>query len=91
MTVTLDLEPGLDDQLRASAEAEGMSVETYLRQLIAKAVHRTPSEPVLALLQRWEKEDATGDASELARREREWEAFRESMNRSHSSTRVLFP
>lgn len=46
---------------------------------------------VLALLREWESEDATGNAEELARRERNWEELREAMNRSHSSDRILYP
>jgi hypothetical protein len=91
MTVTLELEPELDSHLRAVAEAEGVSVEQYLRRLIADAVHGAAGEPALALLQRWAAEDATDDAEEIARRERDWAAFREGLNRSHSSNRVLFP
>lgn len=47
--------------------------------------------PALALLREWESEDATANAEELARRERDWEELREAMNRSHSSDRILYP
>jgi len=91
MTVTLELEPELDSHLRAVAHAEGVSVEQYLRRLIAGAVRSGPAEPALALLQEWEEEDATEDPDEIARRKRDWEAFREALSRSHSSSRVIFP
>lgn len=91
MTVTLDLEPELDSHLRALAEAQGLSVEQYLRRLIRDAVQTRSGGAALELLQSWEREDETDDAEELARRRRDWEAFREAMNRSHSSHRTLFP
>lgn len=91
MTVTLELEPELDSHLRAVAHARGVSVQDYLRRLIADAVQRGPGESALGLLRKWEAEDATEDENEVVRREREWTAFREALNRSHSSDRVLFP
>lgn len=91
MTVNLDLEPELDSHLRALAEAERVSVEDYLRRLIRDAVHARSGAAASALLQKWQREDATEDSEELARRRRDWEAFREAMNRSHSSHRLLFP
>lgn len=91
MTLTLELEPELDSHLRAIAQADGVSVEQYLRRLIADTVHSGSGKSAVMLLQRWEREDATEDAEEIARRERDWEAFQESLNRSHSSNRALFP
>lgn len=91
MTLTLDLEPELDSHLRDLAQAEGLSVEQYVRRLVAQAVQRRSSDGALALLREWESEDATDDPEEIARRRQEWGAFRESMNRSHPSYRTLYP
>jgi hypothetical protein len=91
MSVTLDLEPSLDEQLRALAEAEGISVEQYLGRLIRGAVGTRSGAAGVALLRSWEEEDSTQDPEEIARRQRDWDAFREAMNRSHSSNRILFP
>jgi hypothetical protein len=92
MTLTVELEPALNSSLRALAQAEGVSVERYLQRLIAQAVERRRcGGGALALLQDWDSEDATEDRAELARRERDWQAFREGLNRSHSSDRLLFP
>jgi DNA-directed RNA polymerase specialized sigma24 family protein len=91
MTLTLELEPELDDTLRALADAEGVSVEQYLRRLISQALKGRSKQAAVGLLQDWESEDATTDPDELARREHDWKEFREAMNRSHSSHRVLYP
>lgn len=91
MTVTLELEPELDSHLRSRAEAEGISIEQYLRRLIRDVVEPRCGEEAVALLDRWAIEDATEDAEEIERRRRDWEAFRDALNRSHSSRRILFP
>jgi hypothetical protein len=44
-----------------------------------------------ALLREWEEEDSTADPDELARRQREWEAFKAALNAAHSSDHALFP
>ena len=91
MTVTLELEAELDDRLRSLAEAEGLSVEEYVRRLIREAVPAGSPEPALALLRRWESHDATADPAVLDQRREDWSAFSEAMNRSHPSNRILFP
>jgi hypothetical protein len=88
MRVTLDLEPKLDHDLRALARAKGVSVEQYLRDLISQVVQRRSGHAAVSLLCEWEAEDAT---EEIARRQRDWEDFRDAMNRSHSSDRILYP
>lgn len=91
MTVTLDLGPELDDDLRALARSKGVSIEEYVRDLVVRAAERRSGGQALALLREWESEDATANAEELARREWDWEELREAMNRSHSSDRILYP
>lgn len=91
MTLTLDLPPELDSQLKELARAEGMTLETYLARLLAEAVNTRPTQDAAALLRAWEEEDATADPGELACRQREWEAFKAALNAAHSSDRVLFP
>ncbi len=91
MTLTVEIEPELDSLLRKLAEAEGVSVEQYVRRLVARAVRTRSGSGALALLREWDSEDATDDPEEAVHRKRDWEAFREAMNRSHSSDRVLYP
>ena len=54
---------------------------------------RFRAEPVaaLALLDAWEKEDATDDREELEKRLSEWTSLEAAMNEGHSSQRILFP
>ena len=53
----------------------------------------TETIPLIALLDEWDAEDATDDPIELAKREQEWEQFKENMNASRRATgeRLLFP
>lgn len=91
MTLTLEIEPELNGHLRELAQAEGLSVEQYVRRLLAQAVHARSDREALALLREWESEDATDDPEEIGRRRRDWDAFRQAMNRSHPSNRTLYP
>jgi hypothetical protein len=91
VTVTFDVPPELDEQLKELARAEGMTIETYLTRLVAQAVSAQPGRAASTLLQAWEAEDFTEDPEELARREREWEALKEALNANRSSERTLFP
>lgn len=50
MTVALDLGPELENDLQAMARAKGLSVERYVRSLVAKAVHRRSGKAAVALL-----------------------------------------
>ncbi len=91
MTFKLNLRPELDAQLRESAKASGLTVEQYLSRLIAESVPVRRSEAALALLDAWEREDATDDREELERRCSEWTSLVAAMNEGHSSRRILFP
>ena len=91
MTFKLNLRPDLDAQLRESAEASGLTVEEYLSRLIEESVPVRRSEAALALLDAWEREDATDDREELDKRRRDWMSLKAAMNEGHSSGRILFP
>ena len=58
---------------------------------------RTPEmqtkNPLVALLDEWEAEDATDDPQELARREQEWETLKQNLNANRCATgeRLHFP
>jgi len=58
---------------------------------VDEAGRRCSGKAAEALLRELEAEDATDDPDELARRERTWRAFREAMNHSHRSDRILYP
>jgi hypothetical protein len=50
-------------------------------------------DPTLALFARWKAEDATDDPEELARRQADWETFRDHVNatRAAAGARLLYP
>ncbi len=55
--------------------------------------HECVDAATIALFRRWQAEDATDDPEELARREHEWTAFRDSVNatRSAAGGRAVHP
>ena len=61
MTVVLEFEPALDARLRELARASGLTVEKYLASLIERSLPAVRSSAAVALLEGWEKEDATAD------------------------------
>lgn len=83
MTFNLNLRPEVSAQLKEEAEARGMTVEEYLAQLIEEAVPVHRGGTALALLDAWDKEDATDDAEELQKRRREWASFKTAINQAH--------
>ncbi len=93
MTLTIDLTPEEDARLRAAARQRGLAAEECVRRLIADLPAVPPEDVTLELFAQWEAEDATDDADEIAARNREYEAFRESMNasRRESGARILYP
>ncbi len=91
MTFNLNLRSELDARLREDAAASGLTVEQYLAQLIETSVPVCRSEAALALLDAWEKEDATDDREELEKRRADWTEFKTALNEGHSSKRILFP
>lgn len=62
-----------------------------MKSPVDEAGRRRSGKAAEALLRELEAEDATDDPDELARRERTWRAFREAMNHSHTSDRILYP
>ena len=95
--MTFTIPPELEKQLKAQASRVGLNPDEYARQLIQQAVsHAQPDDATLKLLAQWRAEDETDDPQELARREAEWEEFKQAMNRSKRemegpNARVPFP
>jgi hypothetical protein len=94
MTITIDLTPEEGARLNAAARKNGVSVSECARQVLT--AHLPPAEPkdrTLELFAQWEAEDATDDPEEIARRNREWEEFKASMNatRAAAGARLLYP
>ncbi|MES2465333.1 MAG: hypothetical protein V4671_32605 [Armatimonadota bacterium] len=89
MTITLDLKPEEESILAAQAEAQGVTVETVLRRVIAQMP--APQEPVpeipeknkaaIALLTSWMQEDDDMTDEERKEADRDLEEFKANINR----------
>lgn len=98
MTLTIsDLPPEVERRLKSEAARLGVDEAEYVKRLIQQGLPAT-DEPTrfvdratLDLVAQWDAEDATDDPAELARRAREWEQFRKSMNEDSLSGRPVYP
>jgi len=94
MTLTIELTPEEEARLRAAAARDGVSMADCARRVLAD--HLPPEAPrdrTLELSAQWEAEDATDDPEEIARRNQEWEEFRDNINatRAAAGARILYP
>lgn len=93
MTLTVFLEPELERRLIEEASREGLDPSEYVRRIIAERLG-SPSPrssapglspeaaATLKILEDWERENATADPEELARRAREGEEFMQNLARN---------
>ena len=87
MTLTLELEPEIEDRLCRESQRLGVDPTEVVRRLIQSAIPEQPDkyERVIALLDEWESE---GDEQE----QRETlEALKQGLNAHQSSGRVIYP
>lgn len=102
MTVILNLKPEVEAEIAQKAAAEGTGVSDYLEKMIEETVKPEPrvvysqeqlakNQAALAMLEEWDREDETDDPEEIARRQAEWEQFKEGMNESHTSNQIIYP
>jgi hypothetical protein len=94
MTLTIVIPPELETRLKNEAGRLGVDEEKYVRQLIERSL--SPAAPVhdqatLDLLAQWDAEDDTAEPAEIARRQQEWDEFRNSMNQDSLSGRPVYP
>ena len=83
MTLSLNIPQHLEARLREEAARAGLQPADYVPRLIERHLPRDAgAKGLLELLEKWEADDATDDPAELARREREAEAFMTAMNQS---------
>jgi hypothetical protein len=82
-------------RLRQEASRRGVEPEDLARQAIEEKLGSSegvpPNRTALELMDQWDREDETDDPTELERRQREFEEFKEAINLSHSSTRKIYP
>ena len=88
MTLTILLDPELEQRLLKTALRKGLPPVDYALRLIAEnlpAVDRGEIKPDLESIrffERFEREDATDDPEEIARRQKEGEEFMQNLART---------
>jgi hypothetical protein len=81
--MTIALPPEIEERLQGEASRCGLGVEELAAKLIAEHLSPAAGGGALGdLFARWEREDATVDPQELARRQRELAELKEAMNRN---------
>lgn len=100
MSLTIDIEPELQERLSREARRLGMQEADFAKRLIAQHLadlhDEQPTRPdtaTLALFAKWDEEDATSDPAELQRRREDWEQLKQALNRNRETVgaRKLFP
>jgi hypothetical protein len=97
MTMTITLSQRTEERLKTEAAKRGLDASAFAAELIDLALpSRTDIDATLAWLEGWDKTNATNDPDEIARREKEFEEFKEGMNRNRQETeganaRKIFP
>ena len=102
MTVLLELSPEVEAKLTAKAAERGLAVPDYVKSMVEQTVkqeilidhsaqQQKGNQEALTFLRQRMAEDKTDDPEELEERRIEWEEFKQAINESHTSDRVLFP
>ena len=85
----------LMERLRDEASRRGVEPPDCARQLIEESLsgpdQKRGNGRLLDLLDQWDIEDQTDDPAEIARRQHDFEEFKEAINASHSSKRKIYP
>ena len=95
MSVALDLTPAEELRLREAARRRGVMPEALAHELV---VDRLPlqstgaDDPLVALLDQWDAEDASMTPEEMAAEREQWEALKANLNaeRERAGSRRLF-
>ena len=89
--ITITLAPETESRLQLEASRHGFKISDYARKLIEESLPKTDlhsttqQEAALAsieILNKWERDNATDDPEEIARRQIEFEEFKAGMNRN---------
>jgi hypothetical protein len=90
MTLTIELSASAERMLESAAKRRGIAPADYARLLLERSLPpvadieplEVDNDPTLKLLEQWAEEERTDDPEEIARREREFEAFKKAMNQN---------
>ena len=95
--ITIALPQEIEDRLRGEALSRGLAAEEYAQKIIIEHLPTSkPTGSLSELFAEWDAEDHTDDPAEIARRNQEYEEYKESMNRNRlemegPAARKLFP
>ena len=96
--LTIALPPGTESRLNEEALRRGLNAADYACELIESALIKKPEADLATLewLDKWEAENQTSDPEEIARRQKEFEEFKEGMNRNRREmegpdSRLVYP
>ena len=90
MTLVLDLPPDVEYRLKEEAARHGQPEAECALHLLDQHLP-THRHPLSLIIDQWDEEDATDDPVELEARQREWEEFKEAINKHHESDRIIYP
>lgn len=79
--MTITLSPEIESRVKAEASKTGVDANEFVAQLIEEALPR-PNQATLDLLAEWDREQATDDPEEIARRQQEGEQFMRNLARN---------
>jgi predicted DNA-binding protein len=83
MTLSILLSPETEARLKGEASRQGLDAADYARKLLEVALSKpAPDQASIDVLTKWERDNATDDPDEIARRQKEFEEFKEAMNRN---------
>jgi len=94
MTLMINLPPEVETRLKTEALRQGVEPADYARRLIENALPgEVPDRATLDLFAQWASRDATNDPEELARRNKEFEEFKQAINRTRedAGARKIYP
>lgn len=81
--LTISLPPEVETRLKGEALSRGLDAAAYAGKLIEDALAKPPIDQAsIDLLDKWDREQAADDPEEIARRQKEFEEFKEAMNRN---------
>ena len=79
--MTITLSPEIESRVIAEASKMGIDANEFVTKLIEEALPK-PNQATLDLLAEWDREEATDDPEEIARRQREGEEFMQNLARN---------
>ena len=92
MTVTVQIPDELATRLQLESMRRGVTIDKTLAQIIEERLIVPVGEKnaLSEMFAQWNREDATDDPAEIARRQQEWEELKKALDDNRTSGRKLF-